>query len=70
MKLTLHVHYTDDYPDVLPDLSLTAVEGEIEDEELETLLEELKTVVRLLYIRNILQLFQMARRGAKILEWP
>jgi hypothetical protein len=47
VKLTLSVHYTDEYPDVLPELYLEAVEGEVEEEELDALLEELRGVVRL-----------------------
>lgn len=46
VKLTLCVHYTDQYPNVLPELSLRAVEGEADDEELDALLEELRGVVR------------------------
>ena len=46
VQLTLTVHYTDAYPDELPDLSLDAIEGELEDDELQSLLNELCTVVR------------------------
>jgi len=38
------VQYPDDYPDVLPDLSLEAVEGSVEEDEVEQLLDELRTV--------------------------
>ncbi|RDB21059.1 hypothetical protein Hypma_011582 [Hypsizygus marmoreus] len=44
LKLTLCVHYTDEYPDVLPDLSLDPVDGDFTEDELETILEELRTV--------------------------
>ncbi|GLB34978.1 putative RWD [Lyophyllum shimeji] len=44
LKLTLCVHYTDAYPDALPELSLRAVEGEVDDEEMEAVLEELRAV--------------------------
>jgi len=44
--MTLSVHYPDEYPDVLPDLSLTAAEGEIDDDEVTDLLKELHSVVR------------------------
>ncbi|KII88544.1 hypothetical protein PLICRDRAFT_161745 [Plicaturopsis crispa FD-325 SS-3] len=44
LKLSLGVHYPDGYPDVLPDLSLDAVEGTLEDSERTTLLDELKTM--------------------------
>jgi len=46
VRLSLTVHYTDGYPDELPDLSLEAIEGELVDDELESLLHELRTVVR------------------------
>ena len=46
VKMTLTVHYPDEYPDVLPDLSLTAAEGEIGDDEVTGLLKELHSVVR------------------------
>jgi hypothetical protein len=39
------VHYTDDYPDALPELSLEAIEGSFECDELDSLLTELRTVV-------------------------
>jgi hypothetical protein len=39
------VCYTDGYPDKLPDLSLKAIEGELEDDELDSLLRELRTIV-------------------------
>ncbi|KAF5381001.1 hypothetical protein D9615_003932 [Tricholomella constricta] len=44
LKLTLCVHYTDQYPDTLPNLSLKTVDGEVDDEELEAILEELRSV--------------------------
>lgn len=43
--LALNVTYPDAYPDVLPELSLEAIEGEITDEEVSSLLDEMKTVV-------------------------
>lgn len=45
MKLALDVRYPDDYPDVLPELSLDAVEGELEEDEREELLRGLQTAV-------------------------
>jgi len=44
LRLTLTVCYTDGYPDKLPDLSLKAIEGELEDDELDSLLRELRTI--------------------------
>jgi hypothetical protein len=45
VQLTLTVRYTDRYPDELPDFSLEAIEGELEDDELQSLSDELCTVV-------------------------
>ncbi|KAI0736969.1 RWD-domain-containing protein [Fomitopsis betulina] len=44
IKLVLEVHYTDGYPDTLPELSLEPLEGSIEEEELETLMSDLRRV--------------------------
>ncbi|KAF8077970.1 RWD-domain-containing protein [Lyophyllum atratum] len=44
LKLTLCVHYTDEYPDALPELSLRTVEGDVDDEELDAILDELRSV--------------------------
>jgi len=44
LQLTLTVRYTDRYPDELPDFSLEAIEGELEDDELQSLSDELCTV--------------------------
>lgn len=46
MKLTLCVHYTEAYPDCLPEMTLQAVEGQLDDQEVQDLLHELRTVVR------------------------
>ena len=45
VSLTFRVEYTDGYPDVLPKLSLEVEQGELEDEEISQLLEELQRVV-------------------------
>ncbi len=45
MKLVLDVRYPDDYPEVLPELTINPSEGDLEDEEVEHLLKELQTVV-------------------------
>jgi len=42
--LTLTVHFTEDYPDALPDLSLEAIEGSLNDEELNCLLRDMRVV--------------------------
>ncbi|KZT11396.1 RWD-domain-containing protein [Laetiporus sulphureus 93-53] len=44
LKLALEVQYTEGYPDVLPELSLEAVEGSIEDGEVDDLLDDLRRV--------------------------
>ena len=45
VKLLLSVHYPDAYPDVLPELKLTAVEGEATDNEIEALTRDLLAIV-------------------------
>ncbi|TCD69716.1 hypothetical protein EIP91_006483 [Steccherinum ochraceum] len=44
LLLALNVVYPDEYPDVLPELSLEAVEGEVTDEEEANLLDGMRTV--------------------------
>ncbi|KAK0459700.1 RWD-domain-containing protein [Desarmillaria tabescens] len=44
LKLSLRVHYGESYPDALPDLSLEAVEGELEDDEVAKLISELNAI--------------------------
>lgn len=70
VKLTLCVHYTDQYPTVLPELSLRAVEGEVDDEELDALLEELRGVVRS-DLTNLARKFLdlLSNREKRTLEW-
>ncbi|PFH54376.1 hypothetical protein AMATHDRAFT_135578 [Amanita thiersii Skay4041] len=41
LRVTLCVHYTDSYPDELPDLSLKVVEGEISDQDIDELISQL-----------------------------
>jgi hypothetical protein len=43
--VTLCVHYTDTYPDALPDLSLKHEDPNIDESDAEKLLTELRTVV-------------------------
>jgi len=44
VKITLKVHYTDDYPQSLPELSLDPVDTEFSDEEIDRLLQGLRDV--------------------------
>ncbi|KAI0273608.1 RWD-domain-containing protein [Gloeopeniophorella convolvens] len=44
IKLALTVHYTDNYPDALPDLSLEPIEGEADDDEIQSLLNSAKII--------------------------
>ena len=46
VKLTLDVKYSAGYPDTLPELSLETVDGELEENEVDQLLTEMRTVVR------------------------
>lgn len=47
MQLKLSVHYPDGYPDELPELSLESIQGDLEKNEQENLLLEMKTIVRI-----------------------
>lgn len=67
VKLVLEVHYTDGYPDTLPELSLEPLEGSIEEEELETLMSDLRRVVRCL-LRSVRCIFT-ASRARRISAW-
>ncbi|KAF8654188.1 hypothetical protein AX16_003717 [Volvariella volvacea WC 439] len=44
LRLSLFVHYTDQYPDILPELKLEAVEGDLEDSEKDDLLKQLNEI--------------------------
>jgi hypothetical protein len=46
VKLTLTVHYTDGYPDELPDLSLDTIHGEVSEEARASLIDDLRAMVR------------------------
>ena len=48
VDLSLTVYYTDDYPDELPKLSLEPLEGEVDEEELNALLNSAQAVVSML----------------------
>ncbi|OBZ75744.1 RWD domain-containing protein 1 [Grifola frondosa] len=43
-SLALEVHYSDEYPDALPDLSLEATSGSLDDEEIAHLIREAQKV--------------------------
>lgn len=43
VTVSLTVKYTPEYPDELPDLELEALEGDLEDDEQELLIEGMKT---------------------------
>lgn len=45
VKLALEVRYPDGYPDILPEFSLLPVEGELDEDETESLLQGMRTVV-------------------------
>lgn len=45
VKLEFNVKYPDGYPDVLPELSAEPIEGDIEDDEISELLNELRKLV-------------------------
>jgi len=42
--VTLNVHYVDNYPDTLPDLSIETNDGQLSNEEIDGLLQGMKTV--------------------------
>jgi hypothetical protein len=63
VQLTLIVHYPAGYPDELPNLSLEAIEGELKDDELQSLLDDLHTVVRLHSIEQIPFMIELSGRG-------
>lgn len=44
MKLSLSVHYKDDYPDSIPELSLESISGDVSETEFEGLLRDLQAV--------------------------
>lgn len=48
VKLSFKVLYTNTYPDSLPELSLETLEGEIDQDDIDSLIDQLKAVVRCL----------------------
>lgn len=55
VKLSLSVQYPDGYPDVIPELTLETLEGEIDEVETSSLLDDMRAVVSLrpLYYSDI-----------------
>lgn len=45
VKLSLSVHYPDSYPDVIPDLSLEPLEGDLDEAEMSMLLDGMRNAV-------------------------
>ena len=52
MKLTLTIHFTEDYPNALPDVSLEAIEGTLDGDEMNGLMRDLRMVVRPFIVLN------------------
>lgn len=48
------VHYTDSYPDELPELSLQPMDGEVDEDDIKSLLASARAVVSLLTHSHIL----------------
>ncbi|KAF5357933.1 hypothetical protein D9756_001592 [Leucocoprinus leucothites] len=44
LRITLKVHYTDDYPQTVPELTLEPIETEFTEEEIDQLIRELRNV--------------------------
>lgn len=42
------VHYTDSYPDEIPELSLQPIDGDVDEDDIEALLASAQAVVSLL----------------------
>jgi len=74
--LKLAVHFTDDYPDTPPQLSLTAVEGNFDDNELQSLLDDLQQSVIKLWLpsfcdpQDLTHLTFVEYRQKQTLGWP
>lgn len=47
------MHYTDNYPDELPELSLEPVEGEVDEDDIKVLLDSAQAVVSILAISSM-----------------
>lgn len=45
VKLLLEIIYPEKYPDVIPEMALTPTEGELETSEMDSLIDQLKSVV-------------------------
>lgn len=53
------VHYTDSYPDELPELSLQPMDGEVDEDDIKALLASAQAVVSLLTHSHILYFTMM-----------
>ena len=45
VKLLLKITYPDSYPDVMPEMTISPTEGELETSEMDSLIDQLKSVV-------------------------
>jgi len=54
VKLAMTVHYTDGYPDELPELSLQLIDGEVDEDDIRALLASAQVVVSVLAHSHIL----------------
>lgn len=54
VKLSLSVQYPDGYPDVIPELTLESLEGELEESEASSLLDGMRAVVCLHFTYDLL----------------
>ena len=70
--VSFNVEYVDEYPDVLPKLSLSAESGELDDDDLTQLVGELEKVVRMRPRTCICEgrLISGLRRVKRISGWP
>lgn len=68
VKLLLSVHYPDAYPDVLPELKLSTVEGDVTDSEIDALVNDLLTIVSITITSAHAQTHPP--RAKKIWGWP
>ena len=54
VRLAMTVHYTDSYPDELPELSLQPIDGEVDEDDIRALLAGAQAVVSVLAHSHIL----------------
>ena len=63
------MQYPNDYPDALPELKLTPVEGDITESEIEALVKDLIAVVCLFDLPALCMHAQPVHRVMRISEW-